>query len=288
MSPRPVGQVRGLRGGQARAALLALVTGVWLLMTVPAAHAGRPCEQRPPATADIERGMALAQRTAQKLDERGADVVVLARAGQDLSRYGLTWSHIGLVYRDRSDAARPVWRVVHKLNLCGTDRAQVWRQGLGEFFMDQPFRYEAAFVPLTPELQQRLLPLLQDNARLAQWHTPRYSMVSYAWGQRYQQSNQWALETLAGGLAEGPAGAAVSPPGRAQAQAWLQAQGYEPGVLRLGPLTRLGARVTSANVAFDDHPNAKRFTDRIETVTADSVFTWLARTGRSGPLQTVR
>ena len=48
-------------------------------------------------------------------------------------------------------------------------------------------------------------------------------------------------------------------------------------MLPLGPLTRLGGRVTAANVAFDDHPNDKRFSDRIETVTVDSVFSWLQR-----------
>ena len=35
--------------------------------------------------------------------------------------------------------------------------------------------------------------------------------------------------------------------------------------------------MTAANVAFDDHPNDKRFSDRIETVTVDSVFSWLQR-----------
>jgi hypothetical protein len=100
-------------------------------------------------------------------------------------------------------------------------------------------------------------------------------MVSYAWGRRYQQSNQWAVETLA---------AAVSPDiaSRGQAQAWLRSQGYEPTSLRLGALTRLGARVTAANVAFDDHPPEKRFSDRIETVTVDSVFAWLERSGLGG------
>ena len=36
---------------------------------------------------------------------------------------------------------------------------------------------------------------------------------------------------------------------REQAQAWLQFKGYEPTTLRLGPLTRMGARVSAANVA---------------------------------------
>ena len=66
---------------------------------------------------------------------------------------------------------------------------------------------------------------------------------------------------------------------RKQAQAWMQLKGYEPTALRLGPLTRLGARATAANVAFDDHPGDKRFSDRIETVTVDSVFAWLQRSG---------
>ena len=238
-----------------------------LAATMSAAQAGRSCEDRPLQVADVERGMALAERTGRALDASGADVVLLARAGQDLGAYGLRWSHLGLAYRDTAG-----WRIVHKLNACGSDRAALYRQGLGEFFLDRPHRYEAAFVVPDASLQARLLPLLRDDQRLAHWHNPRYSMVAYPWAQAYQQSNQWAIETLAG-VAEPAAGT------RAQAQAWLQLHGYQPTPLHLGPLTRLGARVSAANVAFDDHPNDKRFGDRIETVTVDSVFAWLPRAG---------
>ena len=75
---------------------------------------------------------------------------------------------------------------------------------------------------------------------------------------------------------------------RTQAQAWLRLQGYEPTTLKISALKRLGARATAANVAFDDHPNEKRFTDRIETVTVDSVFAWLNRDGLGGPVQVIR
>ena len=106
-----------------------------------------------------------------------------------------------------------------------------------------------------------------------------YSMVSYAWGVKYQQSNQWALETLAAAME--PATILNQPggitEGRSRAQAWLKFKAYEPTPLNIGPLTRLGGRVTAANVAFDDHPNDKRFSNRIETVTVDSVFDWLQR-----------
>jgi hypothetical protein len=106
-------------------------------------------------------------------------------------------------------------------------------------------------------------------------------MVAYPWSQRYQQSNQWVLETLAGALEP-------SASNRSRAQAWLQFKGYEPTTLKLGTFTRLGARVTTANVAFDDHPNAKRFANRIETITVDSMFSWTQRSGLSGAPQTIR
>jgi len=249
-----------------RAALAAL-----LALPACAAFAGRPCEEKPLEAAAVERGMALAEATARALDASGAEVVVLARAGQDLSKYGLTYSHLGFAYRD-SWQGQSVWRVAHKLNHCGTAEAALYRQGLGEFFLDRPHRYEAAFVVLGADTQAQLLPLLRDNQRLPKWHTPRYNMLAYPWALTYQQSNQWAIETLAGAIDP----AATS---RRQAQAWLQLKGYEPTTLRLGPLTRLGARATAANIAFDDHPNEKRFSDRIETVTVDSVFVWLQRTG---------
>ena len=246
-------------------------------LIAPAAHAGRPCESKPLQVDAITRGMALAQHTAEALDRSGAQVLVLARAGQDLSKYGLRYSHLGFAYRDGAH-----WRVLHKLNHCGTADSALYRQGLGEFFMDSPFRYEAALVPLTPNLQARLLPILQDNARAAQLNEPRYNMLAYPWSTAYQQSNQWAIETLAMAAAE-PAAST-----RHAAQQWLQQRGYQPTTLRLGPLTRLGARVTAANVAFDDHPDALRFTDRINTVTVDSVFAWLASSGLGAPATTVR
>lgn len=250
------------------AAALALVTA--------AAHAGRSCESKPPKVDAIRQAMQLAEHTAAQLDQSGAQVVALARIGQNLSEYGVRYSHFGLAYRDNGK-----WRVVHKLNQCGTAHAAVYRQGLGEFFLDDMYEYEAAVVIPTPEIQARLLPVVRDNARLAQLNTPAYSMVAYPWAQTYQQSNQWALETFA--MAQEPA--AVS---RERAQAWLKLQGYTPTTLRIGPLKRLGGRMTAANVAFDDHPNEKRFTDRIDTVTVDSVFTWLNRTGMGAPVQLIR
>lgn len=251
--------------------VLPAALALWASLGLPA-HAGRPCAPHQPTAQSIERGMQLAQRTAQALDASGARVVLLGRAGQDLSKYGLRYSHLGWAYKSEAGP----WRVVHKLNECGTAVAAVYRQGLGEFFLDDLWRHEAVWAVPVPEVQARLLPVLQANAQATQLHVRPYSMVSYAWGEKYQQSNQWALETLA---------AAMEPASvrqRAQAQAWLRFKGYEPSVLKIGPLTRLGGRVTAANVAFDDHPPEKRFSDRIETVTVDSALVWLERAQLAG------
>jgi hypothetical protein len=247
-----------------------------LMFAATQAQAGRSCENRPPTVSAVERSMALAEHTAQQLDRSGAQVVLLARAGQDLSEYHLRYSHLGFAYRDGER-----WRVVHKLNQCGTANGSVYRQGLGEFFLDDLFDYEAAIVVPQPEVQAKLLPALKDNARLAQLNTPAYSVVAYPWAQRYQQSNQWAIETLA--MTQEP-GART----RERAQAWLQLKDYQPTTLHIGALKRLGGRLTAANVAFDDHPNEKRFADRIDTVTVDSVFSWMNRSGLGGPVQVIR
>ena len=259
-----------------RTVLTAAALTITLIAAMAPAQAGRNCEARLPDAHGVQRALELAERTAQALNNSGAQVVVLARAGQDLSKYGLRWSHLGLAYREGTQ-----WRIVHKLNQCGSPRADLYRQGLGEFLLDDLFDYQAAFVVPTPDIQARLLPLLQDNRRIDAMHTPAYNMLAYPWAQQYQQSNQWAIETLAHAQEAGVTT-------RERAQAWLRFKGYEPTVLRISPLTRLGARMTAANIAFDDHPNDKRYSDRIETVTVDSVFAWLERAGLAKPVQVVR
>lgn len=242
------------------------------LLSSVTAHAGRSCEEKKPTVQTIERGLTLAEKTLAALDASGHKVVVLARAGQDLSKYGIHYSHIGFAYQQPDGKGGHVWRVLHKLNHCGTDVAAIYRQGLGEFFLDDLWRYEAAYSPLAPEVQERMLALLNDDRQSVKLHHKPYSIVSYAWGKTYQQSNQWAIETIA---------AAMMPSvrTRGQAQAWLQLRDYQPHTLKLDALTRLGGRISAANVAFDDHPFGRRFSDQIDTVTADSAFAWLENSG---------
>lgn len=254
----------------------AVVVACLALTIAATAHAGRSCDaEHSPKASTVERGLIMAERTYKALDASGERVVILARAGQDLSKYGLRYSHLGFAYQQPDGKGGHVWRVLHKLNQCGTKTASIYRQGLGEFFLDDLWRFEAAWVVPTRDAQDKLLSWLLDESRATSLHHRPYSMVSYAWGLQYQQSNQWAVETLAAAME--PSAAT-----RDKAQSWLKLKGYEPTTLKIGALTRLGGRMTRANVAFDDHPNKKRFSDRIETVTVDSVFAWLQRSGLAG------
>ena len=254
-----------------------LMAVVVAIATIGSAHAGRSCEQKPASVQTIKQGMELAAQTAKALDATGASVVALGRAGQDLSKYKLRYSHFGWAYKTPEGQ----WRVAHKLNECGTAVAYVYRQGLGEFFLDDLWRYEAVWAVPTPEVQERLQAVLNDRRKVLALNEQAYNMVSYPWSTKYQQSNQWALETLAESMEP-------TVKTREQAQAWLKFKGYEPSVLRIGAMTRLGGRMTAANIAFDDHPNEKRFADQIETVTVDSVMSFLQRSQLAGATQTLR
>ena len=260
------------------AAVLCLALAVW----AGHAHAGRNCEAKPLTVDSLTQGLNLAQRTAQALEERyqkdGSKVMLLARAGQDLSSYQLQYSHLGWAYRTPDG----LWRVAHKLNTCGTADGWVYRQGLGEFFLDDLWKPVAAVQVPTPAVQQALWSYLNHPQTVLRMQHQPYSMVSYAWGQKYQQSNQWAIESLAAAMEP----ATVQQ--REQAQAWLKFKGYTPSALTIRSWTRLGGRMSAANIAFDDHPNGQRFTSRIETVTVDSVTAWLQSAQLAGAVHVIQ
>ena len=244
------------------------VACVFLAMLPTMAAAGRSCEERTPSAAIVQQAMGLAHEAQQKLDSSGAEVALIARAGQNLSRYGVRYSHFGFAWRDHPKGA---WRVVHQLNECGTASSEIYDEGLGNFFLDDLWKMEAAILIPSQPIQQRLAAILGSRGHLS-LHEAQYNMVAYPYSTKYQNSNQWALEVIA--TAEARDAVVTS---REQAQHWLRLAGFQPTELKLDALTRLGARITKANVAFDDHPSELRWSDRIRTVTVDSAFSFVAQ-----------
>lgn len=250
-----------------------IVTGLLaaaLVTTTRMAEAGQSCELVQPTAAAIGKGLELGRRAADALDESGAEVALIGRAGQDLTRYGLRWSHMGLAWRDHPDGR---WTVVHELNTCATAESSLYAEGLGSFFLDDPFRYEALVIVPDIDTQRRLAAILAGDLPRAM-HERRYNVVAYPFSTQYQNSNQWLLEVLASGLARDFVVA-----DRGAAQSWLKAAGYRPTTLEIPTMTRLGGRIFKANVAFDDHPFDRRIAGHIDAVTVESVVDFLQRRG---------
>ncbi|MBM4258299.1 MAG: DUF2145 domain-containing protein [Deltaproteobacteria bacterium] len=239
-----------------------LVTVVFITPT----FAGQFCTEQPPPPAALHKGLTLAFKTRAALEESGAQVAVLGRIGADLSAYRLRYSHAGFAWRDHPQGR---WLVVHELNQCATAQSRLFDEGLGNFFLDSPLAYEALLVIPSPTVQQKLVAVLASGVP-DQLHEPDYSMIAYPWETRYQNSNQWLLETLAAALASD---GEIST--RTHAQHWLKRHAFTPTRIHLPPLTRLGARLLSANVQFDDHPLSDRLAGTYQVVTVEAVVDYL-------------
>lgn len=227
-------------------------------------HAGQSCGASEIEPLELMNSLELALKTQTALKQAGAETAVIARVGQDLSNYGLRYSHLGLVHK-QSDGH---YTVLHELNECGSEQSDLYVEGLGNFFLDDVHAFEVLILLPPTEIQQKLSALMQ-GAQARQMHHKKYSMLSYAFATDYQNSNQWGLELLAHALSDTPL------TDRTSAQQWLKQQSYQPGVIKVDPLKRLGASVFKANVSFDDHPLKHRLKGQYQVVTVESVEQFL-------------
>lgn len=251
---------------------LCAVLAAALWAAAPSAQAGRSCEQRELTAEAARSALALAHQVRERLDGSGTKVALIARIGQDLSQYGIRYTHLGFVMRDHP---RGKWLVVHQLNNCGTAQSELYVEGLGNFFLDDLLVYESAIVIPSAALQERLVRELSSDKPL-RLHGLPYNMVAYVYSTKYQNSNQWGLEMIAAASADG-----IEVSSREQAQAWLKLAGYQPITTVVPALTRLGGRMFRASIAFDDHPWDRRMADQIDTVTVDSVFRFVESRDRA-------
>ncbi len=155
--------------------------------------------------------------------------------------------------------------------------------GLANFFLDDPFTLDSIMLVPPPRVAGRMAEYLRSPALLHGLHEPKYSMVAYPFSTKYQNSNQWVLEVVAAAMSSD-----VKVQNREQAQSWLKLAGYQPTELHIGPLTRLGGRIVKANIAFDDHPSALRFSDRINAATVDSIADFLRKRDEGWKIRELR
>lgn len=232
------------------------------------AFAGRSCQEVQPDAVTVQKALQLALRTREALDAGGAEVALVGRVGRDMSKQGLRYSHMAFALRDHPKGR---WFLTHMLNQCGTGESALYDEGLGNFFLDDVFAFEAIIVTPAPALQARLLAIAATPLPLA-LHERSYSLIAHPFVTRHQNSNQWVLEQIA---------AAMAAPGevrnRADAQRILRAREFAPSEIRIAPFERIGARLFAANVHFNDHSHDEMQAGRYQAVTVESVIRFVER-----------
>lgn len=239
------------------------------------AIAGQSCEEHAQKSEVLNTAVNKATIINDKLNETNARVVLIARVGQDLSKYGLRYSHVAFAYKLEGESN---WQVIHELNKCGTAQSDLYIEGLGNFLLDDMISYDSKIFIPSLKVQNRLYDNLVNNKENAKsFHDSHYNMVSYAFSTKYQNSNQWVLELMAKSLSTDK-----NINNREEAQNWLKFMGYKPTTLELGTFTRLGGRMFKANIAFDDQPFGRRMEGHIDTVTVDSIYNFLEKNDIEG------
>jgi hypothetical protein len=222
------------------------------LLASAGAWAGIPtfCERGKQITAaDQDRVLRFAGAVRQELERSGAGVALVSRAGLDLSRFGLLYSHAGVALKNEPDGA---WEVRQLYYACEESRPRLFDQGIAGFALgaDAPGAGHVSLVFVGDEDGAMLQRAAQDKRLALSLLAGQYSANAYAFGTRYQNCNQWVAELLAG--AWGHLDDDATP--RASAQSWLRAEGYTAGPVKVPSHWMMFAGQFVPLLHVGDHP----------------------------------
>jgi len=232
-----------------------------------AARAGSLCEPVQAQPASIKAAVTMSVKLQSMLETTQPEAAVLARVGSDVSAQGLKYTHAAIVVRDHPEGR---WTVVHQLNHCGSGDSGIFKQGLGAFFLDDPYMLDVLVMIPAPHVQRKLAELVRSDLT-TRFHEPSYSLLAHPESTRHQNSNGWLAEIVAIAIFHDD----IETASRKRAQRLMRDSGFQGSVVRLSPLQKVGASMFSANIHFDDHPNRDQIRGRFEVVTVKAMRQWL-------------
>jgi hypothetical protein len=240
-----------------------------------AASAGIPtfCERgKQTGALEQDRVLRFAGAVKRELDASGGGVALISRAGLDLSRFDLLYSHAGLALKD--DGA---WSVRQLYYACEESRPRLFDQGVAGFALgaDAPGQGHVSLVFVDGGDGALLEQAARDKRLALSLLAVRYSANAYAFGTRYQNCNQWVAEMLAS--AWGGAGAGGPDRARERAQAWLRAQDYRAGPVRVPSRWLMLAGQFVPLVHVDDHPVDDLYALALQTSVPASIEAFVHR-----------
>ncbi|MCA1854741.1 DUF2145 domain-containing protein [Massilia oculi] len=261
------------RPAQPLAPLLAPLLSLVLLCASAGASAGLPafCESANEiGAADQDRVLRFAGAVRNELERSGARVALVARAGLDLSRFGLLYSHAGVALRDNPGGP---WAVRQLYYACDEGRPRLFDQGIAGFALaaDTPARGHVSLLFPADEDSVLLEQAALDKRLALALLGGSYSANAYAYGTRYQNCNQWLAELLASAWGRLEGGDAP----RETAQAWLREQGYVAGPVRVPSHWLMFAGRFVPLVHLDDHPDADTGALALHVSVPDAIETFV-------------
>lgn len=217
------------------------------------ATASNICDRTQPLQAsEQDRLLRFAGLVREQLNASGEDVVLISRAGLDMSLFDIRYTHAAIGWREADGR----WTIRQLYYDCENGHPHIFDQGVAGFVMgiENATVGYISIVTLPPDAAQALHRTVLDAPVALQLLATTYSANAYAFGLDYQNCNQWVAELMGVAWGELPAGDDL----RAQAQLWLQRAGYapEPVVIRPGWLIHAAAAIPFVHV--DDHPSADR------------------------------
>lgn len=219
------------------------------------------CDRAAPMSARQEdRLLRFAALVKQELDKSGDTVALIARSGVDLSRFGLRYSHAGVILKASDDAP---WSVRQLYYACDEQRPRLYDQGLSGFLFgtDDPVVGYVSIVLLDGPEAAALERAALDKPLALRLLAASYSANAYPFSLTYQNCNQWVAELLAtawGALDD-------APDLRERAQRWLAKSGYEPTAIDVGSHWLAAAAPLFPFIHFDDHPQEDLYVLRVRT-----------------------
>lgn len=266
--------------------LLLILGSTLLLGACSSIVADNSCGTTDLSAIEMQQTFVMGKDLEAALNRLNSDVVIVARSGQDLEKYGIRYSHAAFMVKDRQE-----WQVYHLLNECPSSFGGLYQEGLGNFVMpamvstklkngtNDLSKPEISFgfaIPPKP-VQQNLKRLLQDAAARNSVFEKQYSAVANPYNQINQNSNGWVLEFYT--IAEAQANKQIVN-NRDDAQAWLKSQDYEGTELPASILKQRLAAMVVGNVSLKGHERSDRYQGKLLINSGDSVLNYVA--GKNG------
>lgn len=264
--------------------VLFLLSTLFLLTACSTIVAENSCGTDALSVEEMRQTFVVGKNLESALNGLRAEVVVMARSGQDLAKYGIEYSHAAFMVKEREG-----WNVYHLLNECPSSFGGLYQEGLGDFVIpammkdqlsdttssiEQSKALTFAFAIPPQKVQRALKSLLQDNSARNSVFERNYSAVANPFNLINQNSNGWLLElyTVAEAQTEG-----VKLTSREAAQKWLQAKNYQGSELPASILKQRLAAMVVGNISLKGHATSERYQGKLLINSGDSVLNYIAQ-----------